>query len=458
MDKDTVKKIKSVVGSEYVLESPEERICYSYDGTARRGIPALVVLPGNAREVAEIVRLANEKGFPIFPRGAGTGLSGGSVPAEQGLAMVLSRMNRILEISRDDLLAVVEPGVVTGRLHRAVEKEGLFYPPDPSSLQTCTIGGNVAENAGGPRAFKYGVTRDYVLGLEVVTPTGEIINTGGRTVKNVTGYDLTGLLTGSEGTLGIITRITLRLVPKPRAVQTALAVYNRVEDAASTVTAMIRRGIIPATLELMDRITIRCVENYLRLGLPMDAGAILLIEVDGLPAQVAEEMKLVEDACRQNSCRALQTATDAAERERLWKARRAVSTAIVQIKPTKISEDATVPRSKIPEMVERLKSIGEKYGLHLPVFGHAGDGNLHPNILVDKRDPVEMEKAEKAVQEIFRAALDLGGTLSGEHGVGLLKKPYLEWEAGAGGIEYMKAIKKAVDPRNVLNPGKIFQV
>jgi len=458
MDKDTVKKIKSVVGSEYVLESPEERICYSYDGTARRGIPALVVLPGNAREVAEIVRLANEKGFPIFPRGAGTGLSGGSVPAEQGLAMALSRMNRILEISRDDLLAVVEPGVVTGRLHRAVEKEGLFYPPDPSSLQTCTIGGNVAENAGGPRAFKYGVTRDYVLGLEVVTPTGEIINTGGRTVKNVTGYDLTGLLTGSEGTLGIITRITLRLVPKPRAVQTALAVYNRVEDAASTVTAMIRRGIIPATLELMDRITIRCVENYLRLGLPMDAGAILLIEVDGSPAQVAEEMKLVEDACRQNSCRALQTATDAAERERLWKARRAVSTAIVQIKPTKISEDATVPRSKIPEMVERLKSIGEKYGLHLPVFGHAGDGNLHPNILVDKRDPVEMEKAEKAVQEIFRAALDLGGTLSGEHGVGLLKKPYLEWEAGAGGIEYMKAIKKAVDPRNVLNPGKIFQV
>ncbi len=456
MDRATVKRIKAIAGANYVLESLEDRICYSYDGTMQRGVPALVVFPGDTRQVSEIVKLANDMEFPIFPRGAGTGLSGGSVPAEKGIAMVFSRMNRILEINREDLVAVVEPGVVTEHLHRAVEKEGLFYPPDPSSLKTCTIGGNVAENAGGPRAFKYGVTGDYVLGLEVVTPTGEIINTGGRTVKNVTGYNLTALLTGSEGTLGIITRIILRLLPKPGAVRTALAIYDSLEDAAQTVTSIICRGIIPATLELMDQVTIRCVENYLQLGLPPDAAAILLIEVDGSPAQVAEDITLVENACRQNGCREVQVATGEEERARLWQARRAVSAAIVQLKPTKISEDATVPRSKIPDMVKKLQAIGEKYDLQLPVFGHAGDGNLHPNILVDRRNPEELERAEKAVREIFRAALELGGTLSGEHGIGTMKKPYLEWEAQPAGVEYMRAIKMAVDPRGILNPGKIF--
>ncbi len=456
MDKGIIKKIKGIVGRQRVLESFEERLCYSYDGTVQRGIPALVVFPENTQEVAEIVKLANAKEFPIFPRGAGTGLSGGSVPQDRGIALVLTRMNKIKEISKEDLLAVVEPGVITEIFHQAVEKEGLFYPPDPASLKTSTLGGNVAENAGGPRAFKYGVTKDYVLGLEVVTPQGDIMRTGGRTVKNVTGYDLTRLIVGSEGTLGIITEITLRLLPKPQAKQTALAIYDKMEDAAQTVTTIICEGIIPATLELMDQTTIHCVENYLNMGLPLDAEAILLIEVDGSPGQVVEEMKLVKVACEKNGCRQVQVAAEATERDRLWKARRAVSSAIVQLKPTKISEDATVPRSKIPEMVRRLKAISTKYNLYLPVFGHAGDGNLHPNIIADKRDHEEMERVEKAVAELFQAALDLGGTLSGEHGIGLMKKPYLVWETGDVGINYMKAIKNAVDPKGILNPGKMF--
>lgn len=456
MDKQTILKIKDIVGSQHVIESLEERLCYSYDGTVQRGIPALVVFPGKTQEVAEVVKLANEKGIPLFPRGAGTGLSSGSVPQDQGIALVLTRMNRIREISKEDLLAVAEPGVVTEVFHKAVEKEGLFYPPDPASLKTCTLGGNVAENAGGPRAFKYGVTKDYILGLEVVTPQGDIMRTGGRTVKNVTGYDLTRLLVGSEGTLGIITEITVRLIPKPKATQTALAIYDSIDDAARTVTSIIYEGILPATLELMDQTTIECVENYLKIGLPVDAQAVLLIEVDGAPSQVNEDIRKVEEACLQNGCRGVKIAAESAERDQLWKARRAVSSAIVQLKPTKISEDATVPRSKIPEMIQRLRVIAEKYQLHLPVFGHAGDGNLHPNIITDKHDHEEMERAEMAVGEIFRAALDLGGTLSGEHGIGLMKKPYLEWESGSVGLQYMKTIKAAVDPRGILNPGKIF--
>lgn len=456
MHPDTVTKIKKIVGSENVFTALEERICYSYDGTIQRGIPQLVVMPGRTEEIAELVKLANEQEFPIFPRGAGTGLSGGSVPAEKGIALVLTRMNKILEINREDLLAVVQPGVTTETLHLAVEKKGLFYPPDPASLKTCTLGGNVAENAGGPRAFKYGVTKDYVLGLTVVTPQGEIMQTGGRTVKNVTGYDLTRLLVGSEGTLGIITEIVLRLLPRPESAMTALAVYDDLEDAARTVTSIICQGIIPATLELMDQTSIHCVENYLRMGLPHNAQAILLIEVDGSPQQTAEEIKRVEEACKASGCRQVQVASQKEDRDKLWKARRAISSAIVLLKPTKISEDATVPRSKIPEMVRRLKAIGEKYNLHLPVFGHAGDGNLHPNIVADKSDHEEMERVEKAVAEIFQAALDLRGTLSGEHGIGLMKKPYLSWETGPVGLRYMKAIKDAVDPKGILNPGKMF--
>jgi glycolate oxidase len=453
---DTIQKIIKIVGQENILSSMEERICYSYDGTFQRGIPDLVVFPANTKEVAEIVKLANKENFSVFPRGAGTGLSGGSIPIGSGVALVLSRMNKIKEINREDLLAVVEPGVVTGHFHQEVEKLGLFYPPDPASLKTCTMGGNIAENAGGPRAFKYGVTKDYVLGLEVVTPEGEIMHTGGRTVKNVTGYDLTRLITGSEGTLGIVTEITVRLVPKPKEKRTALVIFDKLEDAASTVTAIICHGVIPATLELMDQITINCVEKYNNLGLPLDAEAVLLIEVDGGKNQVEEDIKSIEEICQNHHCREIQVASLAEEREKLWKSRRAVSSAIVQLNPTKISEDATVPRSKIPEMVKRLREIAAKYNLHLPVFGHAGDGNLHPNILADKNNKEEMERVEKAVAEIFQAALELGGTLSGEHGIGIMKRPYLQWELGEVGMNYLRAIKRAVDPNNILNPGKIF--
>ncbi|MDR3564080.1 MAG: FAD-linked oxidase C-terminal domain-containing protein [Negativicutes bacterium] len=456
MDKQIIKRLTDIVGTDNILTSKEERICYSYDGTIQRGIPGLVVFPGSTQEVAEIVKLANEIGFAIFPRGAGTGLSGGSVPMDEGVALLLTRMNKIKEIDKEDLVCVVEPGVITAHLHAAAEKLGLYYPPDPASQKTCTIGGNVAENAGGPRAFKYGVTSDYVLGMELVTPQGDIMRVGGRTVKNVTGYDLTKLLTGSEGTLGIITEVTLRLISKPKAIVTALAIFDELDAAARTVTTIITSGIVPATLELMDQTTIRCVENHLKLGLPVDAQAVLLIEVDGSQTAVDEEIKAIEAACKECGCRQVQVATEPAERESLWKARRAVSSAIVQLKPTKISEDATVPRSKIPAMVRRLKEISEKYDLFLPVFGHAGDGNLHPNIITDKRDHAEMERVEKAVEEIFQAALDLGGTLSGEHGVGTMKKPYLEWEVGVVGVNYMKAIKAAVDPKGILNPGKIF--
>jgi glycolate oxidase len=456
LDKKVIKAIISIVGKENVLETLEERICYSYDGTFQRGTPDLVVFPTGTQEVAEIIKLANKEKFPVFPRGAGTGLSGGSVPQSPGLALVLTQMNKIKEISTEDLLAVVEPGVVTGVLHQEVEKLGLFYPPDPASLKTCTLGGNVAENAGGPRAFKYGVTKDYVLGFEVVTPEGKIMRTGGRTVKNVTGYDLTRLLTGSEGTLGIITEITLRLLPKPQEKRTALVIFNLLEDASHAVAAVIKNGVIPATLEIMDQITINCVEKHAHLGLPADAGAVLLMEIDGRKSQVEEDIKTIEKICRDYGSREIQLATQAEERERLWQARRAVSSAIVQLNPTKISEDATVPRSKIPEMVKRLRHIATKYELKMPIFGHAGDGNLHPNILTDKNNPEEMERVEQGVREIFHSALELGGTLSGEHGIGLMKKPYLQWELGEVGLEYLKAIKMAVDPNNILNPGKIF--
>ncbi len=456
LEAQTIKKITKLVGSKNVLTSGEDLLCYAYDGTVQRGVPELVVFPTNTTQIVKIMQMANEEGFPVFPRGAGTGLSGGSVPKDGGVALVMSKMNHIKEISLDDCLAVVEPGVLTGELHRAVEAVGLFYPPDPASLESCTIGGNVAENAGGPRAFKYGVTKDYVLGLEVVTPTGELMRCGGRTVKNVTGYNLTGLLTGSEGTLGIVTEITLKLLPLPAQKRTALVGFASIDDAARTVSAIVKAGVIPATLEMMDNVTIRCVENKVQMGLPTDVEAILLIEVDGSPAQVNGDIKMVEAICQEHNCAMIQVATKQEDRDRLWQARRAVSSAIVQLNPTKISEDATVPRSRIPDMVRALRQIAEKYQLQMPIFGHAGDGNLHPNIVTNKENKEEMERVEQAIEEIFQAALSMDGTLSGEHGIGLMKKPYMEMAMGKEGLDYLRAIKRAVDPNNILNPGKVF--
>ncbi|MBT2688067.1 FAD-binding protein [Bacillus sp. ISL-47] len=439
-----------------ILTDITDRHGYSYDASFGVYVPELVLQPVSTLEVAEIVKLANEYKIPIYPRGRGTSLSGGPLAVEGGIVLDFSKWTQTLEVDPDDLIAIVSPGVITSDINKAAEQYGLMYPPDPSSSHVSTIGGNLAENSGGPRGLKYGVTKDYVIGLEVVTPEGEIIRTGGRTVKNVTGFDLTKLIVGSEGTLGIITEATLRLIPKPLATRTLMAVFDDIVDSGRAISKILRSGILPSKMELMDQQSIIAVEEYEPLGLPIDVEAMLLIEVDGHPDALAAELNKVEEKCMESGARNIYAAATKEEEAELWKARKLVSPAIVRIKPTKISEDATVPRSKIPEMFKRLKAIKEKYNIHLVVFGHAGDGNLHPNIIADQRDKEEMQRVEKAVEEIFTAAIELGGTLSGEHGIGVMKAPFMEMELGSTGLDMMKRIKTAWDPNNILNPGKIF--
>lgn len=451
-----IQSLSRIVGEKNVLQTLEDRMCYSYDGTFRTFMPDVIVRPDGTSEVQAIVKLAAEHKIPLYPRGKGTGLSGGSVPIKGGIVMDLTRMNRILEIDAKNLLAVVEPGVITEHLHQTVKALGLYYPPDPASIKSCSIGGNVAENAGGPCAIKYGVTRDYVMGLEIVTAAGEIIKTGGRTVKNVSGYDLTRLFVGSEGTLGIITKIILKLIPKPEAKKTILSIFPKLDGASDTVPAIIGKGIIPACLEIMDDVAINCVENQRHLGLPKDAEAILLIEVDGDKEVVERQALIIAKICEENGASEVKVAKDDKEAEQLWVARRAVSAAVLQLNPTKISEDATVPRTQIPEMIRRLKQIGVKYNLPMTVYGHAGDGNLHPNIVTNLRNPEEMERVEKAVEEIFKVTIELGGTLTGEHGIGLMKAPFMKLQFTPEEIYYFKQIKHAFDPNDILNPGKIF--
>lgn len=451
-----VKQITHIVGKENVAEDRETKICYSYDATNLQYLPDLIVFPRTPQQISGILKLANQSLFPVIPRGAGTGFTGGSLPVEGGVVLVLTKMNKILKIDPENLVAIVEPGVVTYEFQQEVEKIGLFYPPDPASLKTSTLGGNVAECAGGPRAVKYGVTKDYVLGLEAVLPTGEIISTGVQTVKGVVGYDLTKLLVGSEGTLGVITKIILRLLPLPKAKRTLLAIFPTIEAAATTVSKIISSRIIPATLEFMDNATIRCVEDYLHLGLPVQAGALLLIEVDGSPEALGGEVEEIQKICQTNQALEVKVAKDKQEAEDLWKARRAVSSAVVKLNPTKVNEDVTVPRSKVAEILRRVEAISKKHNLIIVNFGHAGDGNIHVNVLIDRRKPEEEKRAHAAVKEIFAAALDLGGTLSGEHGIGITKAPYLSMELGDMGTEVMKRIKKSFDPNNILNPGKIF--
>lgn len=456
MKKDIVRHLKSIAGDKNVFTSREDRLCHAYDGTFQFYLPEVVVKPQNTEQVAKIIKLASATNTPVYPRGAATGLSGGALPTAGGISLVMTDMNKILEIDRDNMVAVVEPGVITACLHEEVEKVGLFYPPDPGSLKVSTIGGNIAECAGGPRGFKYGVTRDYILGLEVVASTGEVINTGGKTIKNVTGYDLTRLIVGSEGTLGVVTKAVLRLIPKPKAAKTALAVFDDLYKASETILSITESGVVPAALEIMDEESIKCVVKYADCKLPLDAEAVLLIEVDGRPSAVDEELAVVKEICLRNRARRVEVATTKEERERLWQSRRSVSPAVVRIAPTKISEDATVPRARVPEMIRRLQQIRKKYKINLVIFGHAGDGNLHPNIITDERDKEEMSRVEKAIEEIFQAALDLGGTLSGEHGIGNMKSPYMQMEMGQSGLNFMRRIKDSLDPAGILNPGKIF--
>ncbi len=456
INKEIYKKIETIVGPEFVSDADEDKFCHSYDAAGGKSLPDLVVRPYSAEEISKIVILANEYLIPVIPRGAGSGFVGGSTPVSGGIVLVLTRMSKVIYVDKDNLTAEVEPGVITQKLQKEVEKSGLFYPPDPASLKFSTIGGNVAVNSGGPRAIKYGVTKDYVLGLETVLPTGEIIHTGVKTVKGVVGYDLTRLLIGSEGTLGVITKILLKLLPKPKKVKTALAVFPEVDDATRTVTEIIRSKIIPATLEFMDRTAIQCVEDYLQMGLPKKAGAMLLIEVDGDDDVVEKEIKQINLLCKKYNTGQILIAADDKEREKLWAARRAISPALGRLKPTKINEDIVVPRNKIPSIIKRIRKIAEDFKLTIINFGHAGDGNIHVNIMTDKQDKDEYERAEKAVKEIFSAALYLGGTISGEHGVGLAKRQYIRMEIEPVVLRKMKEIKKIFDPNNIMNPGKIF--
>jgi glycolate oxidase len=457
MDKHLLIQLETITCKGSVLTTPEDLAVYGYDGTFEDHRPDVVVLPQTTEQVSRIVALAAAERIPLVTRGMGSGLAAASVPFQGGITLAMTRMNRILEIDEVNATVHAEAGIVTADLQAAVEKLGLFYPPDPSSIRHSTIGGNIACNAGGPRCLKYGVTGDYVLGLTVVLADGRVIKTGGKLIKDVVGYDLTALLTGSEGTLGVITEALLRLLPKPTAARTALVEFPALADASRTVNAILSAGIVPATLELMDETAIACIEESLHLGLPLDVEAILLIETDGSDeAGVLREIEAVAEICRQCGASQVKVARDEAERSSLWKARRSVSPALARKAPNKLGEDITVPRSAIPEAIRRIKSVSAKYGLPIVIFGHAGDGNLHPNILFDKRDPEQWKKVEQMVAEEFAIALELGGTLSGEHGVGALKRPYMETALGSVSLEIQKRIKSALDPLNILNPGKIF--
>lgn len=456
MIKKAGQELAKLLGKENVLTAPEELSCYSYDGTHFTFRPDIVVTPGSTDQVAKVVAFANEKGIPIVTRGGGTNVVGGSLAVSGGIVLALHRMNKLVELDPDNLTATVQSGLITAVLQQEVEKIGLFYPPDPSSKAISTMGGNVAMNAGGPRGFKYGVTGDYLLGLEVVMADGRVVRAGKKTIKNVSGYDLTRLMVGAEGTLGIITEITVRLIPLPESRKTLLAVYDSLQKGAETVTAIIREKIIPATLELMDREMVALIEEFKPSGLPLDAEAVILIEVDGSENEAAREQAVVANLCFQHGAKEVKVAKNQVEANLLWEGRRSAMGAMAGKCTTLISEDATVPRSCIPQFVKAIKEISAKYEIAIPILGHTGDGNLHPCLLTDERDQEKMERTERAIEELFRTTLALGGTLSGEHGIGILKNRFMSWEHGDDGVAVMKQIKKALDPNNILNPGKIF--
>ncbi len=456
MDVEVVEELEEIVGVGNVLTAKSDTITHSYDATQKSYLPDAVIYVESVEDVSRIVKLANRRKIPVLPRGAGSGFTGGSLPVHGGIVLVLTRMDRIIDIDVDNLIAEVEPGVVTGELQRRVEKLGLFYPPDPASKEFSTLGGNVAECAGGPRCVKYGVTKDYILGLEVVTPSGEIIVTGGRTLKNVVGYDLTKLFVGSEGTLGIITRIIVKLIPKPRAKKTMLVQFASIGGAAAAVSAIIGAKIIPTTLEFMDNATINCIRGASGILLQDDCRALLIIEVDGEPRILNDQADDILRIISPLGILDTRIATTEAESEEIWQVRRIVSPSLRKINPDKFNEDIVVPRSKVPDMIRALEKISSKYDVDIVNFGHAGDGNIHVNVMVDLREDGMAAKMEKVMDEVFRAAIDLRGAISGEHGIGTAKARYMSMELDAATIESMRKIKNAFDPNNILNPGKIF--
>lgn len=459
MNENIKQQIKTIVGTDNFSDSQEDLLCYSYDGTPIfQRLPEAVVFPINEEQISEIVKLANQEKFNIVPRGAGTGLSGGSIPAENSVVIVLTRWNKILEIDTKNLTAFVQPGVITAQLQKEVERQGLFYPPDPGSQNVCTIGGNVANNAGGLRGLKYGVTKNYVLGVEMILPNGELLKAGGKNMKDVAGYNLRDFIIGSEGTLGIITKVLLKLIPYPSNFITLLAYFDKLIDSANSVSDIIAAHITPSMMEFLDNTTINCIEDYTHIGLPRNSEAVLLIEVDGRGSIVQEDAETIKNILKKNNASAVKIANTAEEALKLKTARRSAFSALARRRPTTILEDATVPRSELPKMIEKVNEASRKFNLTFGNFGHAGDGNLHPTCLTDERDHQEIERAHKAFEFIFNEAVKLGGTITGEHGTGLSKKQFLELVAGASGVDIMMKIKSAIDENNIMNPGKIFSI
>ncbi|MCR5176959.1 MAG: FAD-binding protein [Anaerovibrio sp.] len=452
-----IAEMKKIVGEDNVLCSEEALYAYSYDATPGHiYMPDVVVSPGNVQEVSAIMKFANEHKIPVYPRGSGTNLSAGTAPLKGGIVLLMLRFNKILDLDLENLIAEVEVGVIVQDINDYVAPHGLIYPPDPGTVKTASLGGTICENSGGLRGLKYGITKNYVQGLEVVLANGDIIHTGGKNVKDVSGYDMTKLFTGSEGTLGIVTKAYLKLVPKPEAQASMIAVFNTLEDAGNAVSDIIAAKIIPATMEILDNSSIRTVEDFMHVGLPVDAEAILLLEVDGHPIIVADEKKKVLEVLKKNNAAEVTLAKSAEHKEQLWTARRMALPCLAKLRPTTFVEDATVPRSKLTQFLKIVKKAAKDYNVTIGTFGHAGDGNMHPTIVCDLRDKEEMERVHQAMDVIFRGAVELGGTLSGEHGIGLGKLPWMELQHGKEGMNAMKAIKRALDPNLILNPGKLI--
>jgi glycolate oxidase len=449
-------ELRSIVGESWCLDSPEDLATYSYDAYLPEFAPDGVILPETTDQVSRIMQVASREKIPVTPRGAGTNLCGSSVAKERGLVMAFHRMSKIVEIDPENMCATVQPGVVNAELQKSVAGYGLMYPPDPASMFVSTVGGNVALNAGGPRGVKYGVTRDYLLGLEVVLPSGSIIRTGGKTMKNVSGFDLTRLMCGSEGTLGIITEIIVKLVPLPSAKATLQAIFSDVEDAAKTVSAIIGSGIVPTTLEYIDKVILDVIGSYGGATFRKDAGALLLIEVDGESSLLETQAKRIEEFCRARGAVEVNRASNQAEADKLWQARRSAFGAVASLRPNCIVEDATVPVKRLPEIIRKIAELSRKYRLKVGVLAHAGDGNLHPLFMTDHRDKDEMERIDRALEEMCEAAIGMGGTLSGEHGIGIAKKRFLKMEFSDSAMEIMRGIKRVFDPDNILNPGSFL--
>jgi glycolate oxidase len=453
---EVLEKLRAIVGPESVVVDAEKVEPYAADAVKEKFPPEAVVFPETTAHVVETLKLANEYLFPVTARGGGVGYTGGAVPVDGGIVLGTDRMNKIIEINVEDLYAVCQPGIRTIELQEAVANRGLMFAPDPASYKNSFIGGNIAENAGGMRTPKYGVTKHHVLGLEVVTATGEVIRTGGKTVKNVVGFDLTGLMCGSEGMLGIITEATLKLLPIPEATATVRANFRTMEAACRVLTKFTPVGLLPMAMEVIDKYCIEAVEGNFAFGLSKDAKAILLVAVDGSNEDVAKNSKTIERIIGENGGFDIMRSQSKDEEDKLWDVRRAISPSLMKYGTLKINEDVVVPRSKVPELVAEIERIGKRHDTFVANFGHAGDGNIHVNFMCDREDPASIERARKCVAETFRLAVDLGGTISGEHGIGYVKAPYLDYAIDRPTLEIMKQIKKVFDPNGILNPGKMF--